>query len=58
MSLHTPAPLEAYLAPSPWVDCGHPDIQAHLAASPGDGRPEEEVIRGDFEFVRDEVAHS
>lgn len=58
MNLHTPAPLEAYLAPSPWVDCGHPDIQAHLAASPGDGRPEEEVIRGDFEFVRDEVAHS
>jgi len=58
MNLQTPAPLEAYLAPSPWVDFGHPDIQEHLAANPGGGRSEEEVIRADFEFVRDDVAHS
>jgi len=56
--LHTPALLAAYLGLSPWIDFGHPDIQDYLAARPGGDRPEEEVIRADFEFVRDEVAHS
>jgi len=56
--LRMPAPLAAYLAPSPWVDFGHADVQEHLAAHPRKGRPEEEVIRADFEFVRDRVAHS
>ena len=58
MELQTPAPLAEYLEPSPWVDFGHPDIQGHLAAHPREGRSEEEVIRADFEFVRDRVAHS
>ena len=56
--LHTPALMAEYLAPSPWIDSGHPNIQAHLAARPRGDRSEEEVIRDDFEFVRDEVAHS
>lgn len=58
MELYTPAPPAAYLAPSPWIDFGHQDIQRHLAARPRGDRPEEEIIRADFEFVRDEVAHS
>ena len=58
IELHTPEPVEAYLEPSPWVDFGHPDVQDHLAAHPGGGGPEEEVICADFEFVRDQVAHS
>jgi len=58
MALQTPAPPEDYRKPSAWVDFEHPEIQAHLAASPSDGRCEEEVIRADFEFVRDRVAHS
>jgi transglutaminase-like putative cysteine protease len=52
------APMEDYLTPSAWVDFGHPEIQRHLAASPRDSRSEETVIRADFEFVRDRVAHS
>ena len=56
--LYTPEPLAAYLAPSPWIDFGHPDIQNHLAAHPRGDRSEEEVICADFEFVRDQVAHS
>jgi len=58
VKLQVTAPLAAYLEPSAWVDFGHPEIQRHLAASPSDGRCEEEVIRADFEFVRDRVAHS
>ncbi len=58
VELRTPAPFEAYLEPSPWMDFGHPDIQDHLAAYPSGDRPEEEVICADFEFVRDDVAHS
>ena len=56
--LHTPAPSAEYLAPSPWIDFTHPEVQAHLAAHPQNARSEEEVIRADFEFVRDQVAHS
>ncbi len=58
MKLHTSAPLADYLKPTPWVDFDHSEVQAHLAANPGDGRSEEAVIRADFEFVRDRVAHS
>jgi len=58
MKLHTSAPLADYLKPTPWVDFDHSEVQAHLAANPGDGRSEEAVIREEFEFVRDQVAHS
>ncbi len=47
-----------YLKPTPWIDFDAPEIQAHLAAYPTDGRSEETVIRDTFEFVRDQVAHS
>ena len=50
--------LDAYLKPTPWIDFGHADIQAHLAAHPADGRSDEAVIRETFEFVRDDVVHS
>jgi transglutaminase-like putative cysteine protease len=40
------------------VDFDHPDVQRHLAASPCEDRSEEAVICADFEFVRDQVAHS
>lgn len=56
--LYTPEPMARYLESSPWIDFGHRDIQDYLAAHPGGDRPEEEVIRADFEFVRDQVAHS
>lgn len=56
--LQAPAPPADYLAPSAWLDFGHSDIQRHLAARPGGGRSEEAAIRADFEFVRDNVAHS
>ena len=52
------AELDAYLKPTPWIDFDHAEIQAHLAAHPADGRPDEVVIRETFEFVRDDVAHS
>ncbi len=58
IELHTLAPLADYLTSSPWIDFGHPDVQVHLAAHPRGDRPEEEIIRDDFEFVRDQVAHS
>ena len=50
--------LESYLRPTLWIDFDHAGIQAHLAAHPTDGQPEEAVIRQAFEFVRDQVAHS
>lgn len=56
--LQTPAPLADYLKPTPWVNFEHPEIQAHLAGHPTEGRSEEDVIRETFEFVRDQVAHS
>ncbi len=52
------APLTDYRKPSAWIDFEHPEVQKHLAANSGDGRMEEAVIRADFEFVRDQVAHS
>jgi transglutaminase-like putative cysteine protease len=55
-NVHTP--LADYLKPTPWIDFDGPEIQAHLAAHPADGRPEEAVIRDTFEFVRDEIGHS
>ena len=58
VELQTPAPMAEYLKASAWVDFGHPEVQGHLAAHPGEGRSEEDVIRADFEFVRDRVAHS
>lgn len=51
-------PMADYLKPSAWVDFGHPDVQGHLAAHPGDDRSEEDQVRADFEFVRDRIAHS
>ena len=50
--------LNDYLMPTPWIDFDHPEVQAHLAAHPTDGQPEEAIIREAFEFVRDRVAHS
>lgn len=58
VELQVTAPPEDYRKPSVWVDFEHPDVQRHLAATPCDGRAEEAVIRADFEFVRDGVAHS
>lgn len=58
MTLQVLSPLAEYQRPSAWVDFGHPDIQRHLAAHPRGGRSEGEVVRADFEFVRDQVAHS
>ena len=58
VTLQVISPLAGYLTPSAWVDFGHPDVQGHLAAHPWGDRSEEEVIRTEFEFVRDEVAHS
>lgn len=58
LRLQTPASREDYLKPSAWVDFDHPDVRRHLEANFQKGRPEEEVIRADFEFVRDQVAHS
>jgi len=56
--LHTPVPLEEYRKATAWVDFGHGEVQQYLAAHPCEGRSEEAVIRDDFEFVRDQVAHS
>jgi len=50
--------LAEYLEPTSWIDFDAPEIQAHLAAHPTDGRSEEAVIWDTFEFVRDQVAHS
>lgn len=58
MELQTPAPPADYLNSSAWVDFDHSEVQSHLAAHPGEGCSQEAVIRADFEFVRDRVAHS
>ena len=58
VTLQVLSPPAEYLKPSAWVDFDHPDVQGHLAAHPWEGRSEEAVIRADFEFVRDQVAHS
>ena len=50
--------LDAYLKPTPWIDFDSPEVQAHLATHPADGRPEEAIIRDTFKFVRDRIAHS
>jgi len=51
------APLEAYLAPAPLIDCESPDIAAFVDARLGACSPEQAVSRV-FHFVRDEVSHS
>ena len=58
LDLQALSPLAEYRNSTPWVDFEHPEIQAYLAATPGNGRSEEAIIRADFEFVRDRVAHS
>jgi transglutaminase-like putative cysteine protease len=56
--LKTGEPLDAFLAPSPLIDFDHPIVQDYLLSSPPAGRGEEGIVRGTFEFVRDQVAHS
>ena len=58
MILRFLSPMEDYLKPSPWVDFDHPGIQRHLAATADESSWEEARVRADFEFVRDQVAHS
>ena len=60
MTLQILSPLAAYREPSAWVNFDHPEVQRYLAATSRsrDGRSEEAVIRADFQFVRDCVAHS
>lgn len=56
--LKTLSPLADYRKPSEWIDFEHPEVQAHLALSISDEDTEEAIIRADFAFVRDQVAHS
>lgn len=51
-------PTPDFLGRTAWVDFDDAGIQAHLAAHPTGGRSEEAVVRDDFEFVRDQIAHS
>ena len=51
-------PTGDFLCPTEWVDFEDAGIQAYLAAHPCGNRSEDAVIRGDFEFVRDGIAHS
>ena len=51
-------PTADFLCPTEWVDFDDAGIQAYLAAHPCGSRSEDAVIRGDFEFVRDQIAHS
>ena len=51
-------PTAEFLCPTEWVDFEDAGIQAYLAAHPRSNRSEDAVICGDFEFVRDRVAHS
>lgn len=55
--LQTAEALEAYLQPSPLIDFGHPAVQGYLRINPK-AATELETVRGTFEFVRDQVAHS
>lgn len=51
-------PTVDFLCPTEWVDFEDAGIQVHLAAHPCEARSEEAVVCGDFEFVRDQIAHS
>ena len=58
MTLHTPLPLDSYLQPSLLINFDHPAVKDYLASQPSEGRSETETVRGAFEFVRDQIAHS
>ncbi len=51
-------PTADFLSSTEWVDFEDEGIQTYLAAHPCGGRSEEAVVCGDFEFVRDHIAHS
>lgn len=51
-------PTAEFLCPTDWVDFEDAGIQEYLAAHPCGDRSEEAVIGVDFEFVRDQIAHS
>ncbi len=51
-------PTADFLCATEWVDFNDAGIQAHLAAHPCGARSEEAVVCSDFEFVRDQIAHS
>lgn len=48
--------MERYLAPSAWIDSGHPQVRAQAAALAGADAAD--TARRCFEFVRDEIRHS
>lgn len=50
--------MGAYSEVSPLIDCTHPAIEAWAAAHEFGGRPDVDIARETFEFVRDQVAHS
>ena len=56
--MKTIAPLRAYLEVSALIDHAHPAIGAWVVAHQANGRPDTEIAREAFEFVRDKVAHS
>lgn len=51
-------PTADFLSSAEWVDFHDAGIQTYLAAHPCGERSEEAVVCGDFEFVRDQIAHS
>src|SRR5665213_126430 len=57
MKLIAVAPMPAYLAPAPLIDCDSSEIAAFVDANLMDCTPSEAASRA-FHFVRDEVSHS
>ena len=50
--------MQAFLAPSKYINFEHPEVAALARVLAGDAPSESAVVRRCFEFVRDEIRHS
>jgi transglutaminase-like putative cysteine protease len=58
LALRTEVGLDAYAAPSPYLDFDHPLVRDRVAAFDPGRSDETALVRRIFEWVRDDIAHS